>query len=489
MRLLLPPSTVRQVESGATQRRVMPFWAPPVKTSAERLMAHLVEDLWAAEEGPAEGPLFEPAVLAPGAMAGRGQVDAARLRQLAQGKEEDQEALRAMVATVPRMKGASLKGLSLGLGFGQVVRPPEPQDDRVHHGPWTGRASKLFGTRKGPGTREEASAMIRMAQAQPGAFFLGRDYTLGSLAEYMGAANWCRGQAAAGQMRWAHGGWQSRLGPHEYEDTYSRSLETLREWKIREGLRASDLVLARLREMDEWQDRRRDEEGAQQVDRLWAGFMAGLGTGDLEPVTGQDPLQGFEWADVAGLALPMRILTAEQIGMALPSATQKTVDAAVASWVRQGYLDQNHLAHKETGMSGSLPIFRVTRKAAEEGALVGLLKGDEIESRLAIRRTQEVHDLGVGDTLLLFALHGLVNGQPIKGIVTEAEIKRGQKLGMVPDVRLELPKSHGLGTRLLDVEVLGSGGRYRTHAKITGSQRSGMRVMSAGQDGNGVRYA
>lgn len=337
---------------------------------------------------------------------------------------------------------------------------------------------------KGPGTREEAIALAQVSHAQPGAFFLGREYNARNLATYIGASNALLSMGIKREAHWAMGGWQ--LGKKGAgEDAYVQGLNTLRGWLNKEKVPNSSI-----REILQAQINMANVPGgraeAAVSEALWAAAVAAHGVGDLNLGDSQRDDRPA-WGEIMGLALPMRIITAEQVGLAFPMLSQRTINDAVHAWGRLGFLK----VHDE---EAGLTIWRVTEKAVQAGLAAGLMTPEEGKSRLVVRRKQEAHDLAVGDTLLLLTIQAAEMGITIQSVETETgigmsqSIGLGQTAGMVPDLRLRLDMGPARTHQVVDVEVVGRGNNYKSSEKLNGVISAGMKVFSAGLDGCGVRH-
>ncbi len=332
---------------------------------------------------------------------------------------------------------------------------------------------------EGPGTREEGITLAKLSHLQPGAFFQSRGFNSKNLATYIGASNALLSMGNDRQAHWAMGGWQ--LGKKvKGEDAYAEKLNTLRVWLDKERFTGPDIrkVLQARKNIAEV---RGDLGAAQAAQDLWIAAVAAHGVGDLD-LGGRDPLtHAPTWAEFQGLALPMRIFTAEQVGLAFPLHSQRVIDEAVHAWGKQGYLRvQEEIA--------GLTIWRVTEKAVRAGVEAGFMAEEEGRGRLIVRRRQEAHDLAVGDALILLAVQAVETGIPILGVETETGIKMTQTSGLLPDFRLRLDMGPARVHQVVDVEVVGRGADYRGTRKLNAVKEAGMKVFSAGLDGCGVRH-
>jgi hypothetical protein len=306
-------------------------------------------------------------------------------------------------------------------------------------------------------------------------------YTSANLTTYIGGSNALRAMATLNEAHWGIGGWH--VGPAAAGETaYTEGLAMLKAWMAAQGWSMLEFP-QHLKARREWAQLIAQKAEIEQVDALQRAAVAAAAVGE------EDQRWGFgsfvwetpEWVDFQGMALPMRIFTAEQVGMVYPQLTQRSLDRVVRRWGKQGYVK----VHDE--LAGLL-IWKLTEKAIQTGLEAGLLTPHEGESRLVVRRSQEVHDLAVADVLILLTLQAAELGYRIHDIETEVGLQATVPVGMRPDLRFRLDMGPGRVERVIDLEVVGLGANYQSLSKLDGAKRAGMKLFSTGLDGHGVRH-
>ncbi len=334
-------------------------------------------------------------------------------------------------------------------------------------GYWEGRperapeheASPIIYPRHGWGRRELAMALVERSLASPGAWFIGRQLNTSMASEYVGVANFLRAQGMEHGIAWGRAGW-GRLEGADYE---------LRLERLRGALRVAGGDVERaLREAGDVRVR----------DVLWGTYRAAWAVGDIHLFDQQLRSKALPWREAQRSLLAMKIFTEEQVGLLAPWKSLNSIRSEMDEWWRGGLIEHHAGAP-------DLHIWRVTEKAVEGALKTGIVEPWEASSRLSIRSTQELHDLAVGDTLILAAIQVAKMGGQIEQIRVEPPVrKKGENY---PDLSLDIRL--GASSRRVDIEVVGTGGGYQGRGKKAVINKGGYRVVVPGFDGNGIRYA
>gem|GEM_PF-4524918 len=187
------------------------------------------------------------------------------------------------------------------------------------------------------------------------------------------------------------------------------------------------------------------------------------------------------WEDVRATLLGMRLFTLEQVGMIAPWASTHTLVRSLERMAVSGFIEPYYAANL------SFPIWKVTKRGVRDGMAQGILTEEEARYRTSIRKTQELHDLAVGDALILMSADLAVQGAELLEVQTETALLAQRKTGTFPDVVMIYEKQ---GIRKeLPVEVVGTGDNYRSKAKQAQVAHAGHRMFSTGIDGYGCRMA
>lgn len=315
-----------------------------------------------------------------------------------------------------------------------------------------------------------AQELIHSYRADPVAYFMGLPYRADLVRDYVGAASWMRAQAKAAVgghggdlIEWSDIGWTTAPRLARYQEARGR-LEGL---IIGERKPASDaLVLLREEGFDlpEWENV----------------YRAAVAAGDLPAFDAESRGRMVGWDEVKGALLGMRLFTEEQVGLLVPWTDSRSLRYSLRGWATEGWVE----AHRGHGLP--MPVWKITEKAVEDGAGHGLMSRLEANRRRSVRTTQELHDLAVGDALILLGLDLATVGGEIEDLRTEISLMSEEKTGSFPDFKL----TYRMGDRRRDVsvEVVGLGNNYRTAAKGGVARRSGFKVYSPGFDGYGARF-
>lgn len=348
----------------------------------------------------------------------------------------------------------------LGEFVSQRVRPPKQKLPKVYV------PAQIMVPMGIPGQWDEACRLTHELQASPVGYFQGRNYTGSNLAGYIGMSNALRAASERGKSHWGAAGWElTESDAPKYADEIHRVEDLLKRAKTVEA----GLEVLRSMEM-------RERELA------WRAVQAAIGKGDLDLWRQQVAPRYMDWEGVQAMVLPMRIITEEQVSMVIPWMTLDRVRDNMREWIKDGYLDT-------FGERGGLQIYRVTERAVERGLEDGVLDTLEAAGRLIVRRGQELHDLAVGDALILTALQVAEQGGEILEVKTEQALKLAFERGVFPDYEVVLQASASGPIESLAVEVVGLGGTYRGAPKKAAVAGAGIAMLHTGLDGKGVRYA
>lgn len=368
---------------------------------------------------------------------------------------------------------------SKGQGIGTKKAP------EVHRG--RGRRSLLEQARDVRPGAEAAVALLEGFEGSPAAYFLGRPYSSKTLGNYLGASCAIRGEAirpGKGRPTWGKYGWT-----RDENELLLILIGELRDM-IRDSHGRIDLALEGLEDRNQ----RRLYEGAYR-----AGVAAGelgfeMGTPDRPYLTrrpilwGDEPMADMGWAHRYGIhsaLLAMRIFTAEQVAYLCPRRSLDGVQRSLSSWLDQGLIRRHECEYP-------LPVYRLTERGAETVIKDGLVSPEEAEKRLIVRRGQEVHDLAVGDAVIMASMEVQEGGGEILEVVNEMRlIAEGNSAGAsgvaYPDFKLAFQVGSGVH-RELSFEVMGLGNQYRTTAKLGKVKQNGFQMVNPGFDGRGFRY-
>ncbi len=311
----------------------------------------------------------------------------------------------------------------------------------------------------GLGGRDLASILMDRCLASPGAWFIGRQMNTTTASEYVGVANYLRCQGPSIEASWTGVGWG-----YPKRDVYEPRLERLNAAIQKAG---GDIERALTMADD-----------ATVRELLWATYRAAWSKGDIQTFDRQLRERPLGWTEAQETLLAMKMFTEEQVNLLAPWKSLNSIRFEVNDWWRDGLIE----LHPNTI---GLDIWKVTRKAVERGVEVGLMEDWEGESRLSIRKTQELHDLAVGDTLILAAIQVAQMGGQIEQIQVEPALrKKGEHY---PDLSLQVRVSGKILT--VNFEVVGTGGGYHGLGKRSVMKQAGYRAVVPGFDGLGVRYA
>lgn len=208
-------------------------------------------------------------------------------------------------------------------------------------------------------------------------------------------------------------------------------------------------------------------------------FRAGIVAGKFprwDPEAGNNPVR---WEDVRSALLAMRIFTEEQVCLLAPWCGMPTIKASLTDMGRNGMIK----LHRQDALR--LPVWQVTERGVQDGVIAGVLSEEEAGYRTSIRRGQLLHDLAVGDGLILVGMELAREGAIILDVQTETAMLAKQREGVFPDFAVKAKK--GGVEKDIKVEVVGVGANYRAKAKQAKVAAQGFRVFSPGFDGHGVR--
>jgi hypothetical protein len=303
--------------------------------------------------------------------------------------------------------------------------------------------------------------LVSHYRASPGAFFLGQSYHPRAVRDYLGASSWLRSQARSSPLEWSEIGWTTPPRLERYQ-------------------LARDQILLALSESGSYQESllrlSRDKASREEYQDL---FRAGLSAGDLRSHDPWSRGAGIAWDSVRGTVLGMRLFTEEQIGLLCPWNSREALRGSIREWATDG------LVQRLPGPGLPMPVWKVTEAAAEDGFAAGLFDWEERKYRARYRGGQELHDLAVGDAILLLAMEVEAAGGRVSELRTELAMMAKRRSGSFADFELTYELA---GTRReVAVEVVGLGNNYRTGAKAEKVRRSGFRTYVPGFDGRGVR--
>jgi hypothetical protein len=320
----------------------------------------------------------------------------------------------------------------------------------------------------GIGTRI-ADALVSGFDGAPSTYFLGRHYTARNLAAYLGGSSVLRAESFR-----AKGGEGAVWGDLGWTRDRNRVLLVLIS-EIRDKIRDhSGSFTAVLRGVKD-----------PQVKMLYeAAFRAGLGGGLLSANDWPSRSAPVEWPVVSSSLLAMRLFTEEQVSYLVPTRNLPAIRASIQAWLRQGYVRKH---------PGAFPmdIFRLTPEGAETVVKAGLVSEEEADMRLVIRRSQELHDLAVGDALVLAAMEIEEKGGRVAEVINEMRlIAEGNAAGVAGEAYPDFVMKFSLGEvgSTVGVEVVGVGNNYRTTAKRSKVKATGFRLLDPGFNGGGFRY-
>lgn len=304
--------------------------------------------------------------------------------------------------------------------------------------------------------------LVHDYQGAPGGFFRGLNYRVAPMARYVGASNWLRAKSPELGLRWTEWGWADSAR----EERFWRGVEEIQR-QTREGRGLQEALSRAGREM------RFEREEMEHI--LRAGIIAGkLPRWDSE--VGNERLA---WEDFESVFLSMRMFTEEQVGMLSPWTATPTIRDSLETFHAQGLVAP--FPNREL----AAPVWRVTDRAVKRGLETGILSEAEAGYRTSVRRGQLLHDLAVGDGILLVGMQLASEGVQVVNLETETALLAVQKTGVFPDFVMH-GKRAGV-EREIPVEVVGVGANYRARAKQSKVASAGFRVFSPGFDGHGVR--
>lgn len=337
------------------------------------------------------------------------------------------------------------------------------------------RPEGCFAVRKkghGLGNDANAKLAIRDLEASPMAHFEVQEYHYSNLRTYLGISSFLKAEALRGRAYWGEAGWEDPKHGYRSRLAEFRSWLALREFPLSHTPALLKAVETGEQRWPGWGYRPGDAKLAYRA----MGFAGELA--DPRAALGAEEIT---WIEVEGLALAMRLMSDEQASLLFPQLSLRHVRENLNRWVDQGFL-KRYPALAKTG----LELFQVTRQAVEQGIEDGTLTAGEGDSRLMIRSSQEVHDLAVGDAILLASVELLERQGEFLDLETETSFAQRGLRGPWPDFvirfRVDGQDYHEA------VEVVGVGGNYRSKGKLKTVKRGGIQVWNPGFDGKGARY-
>lgn len=304
--------------------------------------------------------------------------------------------------------------------------------------------------------------LVHDYQGAPGGFFRGLNYRVGSAARYVGASNWLRAQSRNLDLAWTEWGWAD--GPRQ--ERFWAGVDAIQR-RFQAGDGPQRAVKESAREL------RFEREEMENI------LRAGIVAGKFPRWDAELGAEALDWEDVESALLAMRVFTEEQVGLLSPWTGTPALQASLGTFASRGLIK----AHN-TGELG-VPVWRVTDRAVGQGVESGVLSPREAEYRTSIRRGQLLHDLAVGDGILLVGMQLAKEGASVVDLQTETALLAARREGVFPD--FVMTATRGGISREIPVEVVGVGANYRAAAKKAKVAAQGFKVFSPGFDGYGVR--
>jgi hypothetical protein len=302
--------------------------------------------------------------------------------------------------------------------------------------------------------------LVRSMNAFPQAFIQFRQADLVTVGTYLSASNYLKGQTLARKTRWTDAGWCGKE-----ESQYMVLKDQLKGLLSDHNGSIHGLI---------------NEFKTEEEKTLWmAVYRAAVGKGDI--IGWQHHLKTIDvpWKDMQSSLVAMRLFSEEQAALLGMTYSLNSVQESLKTWQDQGYIVPYEAAVP-------MPLYAVTEKAVCEALSEGLLSEVEAPSRLIIRRGQELHDLAVGDALILLQFDAIRMGAELGDIKTEmGYMKEFQGRKAIPDFKASFTKD---GKEYeMEVEVVGHGDNYRGASKKAKIKRAGFKVFNPGFDGHGCR--